>query len=199
MGTVHVLTVTRPFDRLAVAPFPPVSPDSQKLSSIAAVAFVVLAGIWAWWWIAMAPPPAKSPGERDIIPPSLAAPASAEAPGARAMANYAAPGASDLDDMRLLARCAAVFLNELGPTMPLSLKDNQEWGQALRGELKGTTRWLADGPPVFSNEGKLVDRHGTPVRCVAVGDKAWEFRSAGPDKVLFTGDDAVGAVGHSNE
>lgn len=168
--------------------------DSQKMSSFAAVAFVMLAGIWAWWWVVKAPPPPQStPEPQDIIPPSLVAPERVNAPGAGQVSTYAAPGGSDLEDMRMLARCAASYLNQLGYMIPWPLKDNEEWGMALRGELKGTMRWLAPGPPIFSKEGKIIDRHGTPVQCLNVGARSWEFRSAGPDKTLFTGDDAVSA------
>ena len=49
--------------------------------------------------------------------------------------------------------------------------------------------------PVFSADGRMRDRWGTPYHLHAKGRGAYEVRSAGPDKRLFTPDDVVGRPG----
>ena len=172
---------------------------------VACAVFVFLAVLvmrWRGWMFpapAAAPPP---PPAVDVVPPgiivseeSIPTGVEAVAPGSRDLAGYAAPGGSDPEDMRMLAGSASAFLAIHRQAADRPLSANEEWSAALRGQRPGTTRWLEDGPPVFSADGKIIDRHGTPVHFHALGRKAWEFRSAGPDKLLFTDDDAVSAIG----
>lgn len=169
--------------------------------------FLLLAGLGSWWWIRQAPPPAKSPEPEDIIPPSIviteeslpAAAASGPAPGMRDIAGYAAPGGSDQTDVSLLARSAAAFLTLNKQAIERPLSANEEWSAALRGQRPGTARWFEDAAPVFDASGVIVDRHGTPVHFHAMGNQSWEIRSAGPDRRLYTKDDAVTAIGREKK
>lgn len=115
------------------------------------------------------------------------------------IAAYAGAGGTDIEDMQLLARCAAAFLTIHKQAIDRPLSANGEWSAALRGQRPGTTRWFEDTAPLFSADGAIIDRHGTPVHFHALGRKSWEFRSAGPDKNLFTDDDAVSAVGQEKK
>ena len=168
------------------------------------VLLVVLALRWRVWTITDPQSPALEPAAMEIVPPgiivseeSIPTGVGGGAPGNRDLAGYAAPGGTDLEDMRMLAGCASAFLTIHKQAAERPLSANEEWSAALRGQRHGTSRWLEDGPPVFSTDGKIIDRHGTPVHFHALGAKAWELRSAGPDKLLFTDDDAVGSIGEA--
>lgn len=177
-------------------------PPPWPLVAVAVIVF--LAVLLARWrgWIFPSPPP-SSPEVVESVPPSITVMEESipsgigggGSPGMRDLAGYAAPGGTDLEDMRMLARCVSAFLTIHKQAGERPLSANGEWSAALRGQRPGTTRWLDEGPPVFSADGKIIDRHGTPVHFHALGHKAWEFRSAGPDKILFTDDDALGSIG----
>lgn len=49
--------------------------------------------------------------------------------------------------------------------------------------------------PVFSPDGRMRDRWGTPYHLHGKGRGAYEVRSSGPDKRLFTPDDVIGRPG----
>ena len=181
---------------------PPQPPPRILVIGAVVVLLAVLAARWRGWLFPDPEPPAPMPEVMAIVPPgiivseeSIPTGIGGGAPGNRDLAGYAAPGGSDLEDMRLLANSALAFLTIHKQAGERPLSANQEWSAALRGQRPGTTRWLDDGPPIFSTEGRIIDRHGTPVHFHALGHKAWEFRSAGPDKLLFTDDDAVSAIG----
>jgi hypothetical protein len=167
------------------------------------VLFAVLAVRWRVWIFPDPQPLAPEPEATEIVPPgiivseeSIPSGGGKGAPGKSDLAGYAAPGGTDTADMSMLAGSASAFLTIHKQAAERPLSANEEWSAALRGQRPGTTRWLDDGPPVFSTDGKIIDRHGTPVHFHALGHKAWEFRSAGPDKLLFTDDDAVSAIGN---
>ena len=167
------------------------------------VMLVVFAVRWTGWIFPAPPPSLPAPPAGDIIPPSIivteeSTPSGAgreAAPGMRDLAGYAQPGGNDSDDMRMLAHTIGAFLtiNKQAAERPLSA--NEEWSASLRGQRPNTFRWFEDSSPVFSPVGKLVDRHGTPLHFHALGGGAWEIRSAGLDRKLFTDDDAIGSVG----
>ena len=61
----------------------------------------------------------------------------------------------------------------------------------MKGANANRQVFVAEGHPVFSAEGLLLDRWGTPL---VVHPEAWrqlELRSAGPDKTAYTEDDLV--------
>jgi hypothetical protein len=68
---------------------------------------------------------------------------------------------------------------------------NAEIMKALMGENKKGARF---GPPEgqqLNGDGELVDRWGTPYFFHQLSKTEMEIRSAGPDRVMWTGDDQV--------
>ena len=66
---------------------------------------------------------------------------------------------------------------------------NEDLAAALRGENANRQAFLPAGHRAFDSSGRLVDRWGTPVFVHPLAAREIEFRSAGPDRKLFTGDD----------
>jgi hypothetical protein len=65
---------------------------------------------------------------------------------------------------------------------------NEDIVAALLGENEKRSAYLPKNIPVIE-DGKLVDRWGTPYWFHPVSGREMEIRSAGPDRELFTGDD----------
>jgi hypothetical protein len=164
---------------------------------------LALAALCLRWWNHRAPPPAPAPPPAaDIIPPSIIVTeqslppprAGGGSPGMHDIAGYAAPERGDHDDVKLLANSLTSFLaiHKQAGGRPLSA--NGEWSAALRGLRPGSTRWFDDSAPLFAADGRVIDRHGSPLHFHALGGMVWEIRSAGPDRRLFTDDDAVAKI-----
>ncbi len=69
--------------------------------------------------------------------------------------------------------------------------DDKDLARALTGRNPMHQVFLPPGHPALSPDGHLRDRWGTPYFLHARGNGAFEIRSAGPDKQLFTDDDVV--------
>ena len=68
---------------------------------------------------------------------------------------------------------------------------NADLAAALRGENPNRTVFVPLGHAIFSPEGLLLDRWGTPVIVHPEGWRRIELRSAGPDKTPYTEDDLI--------
>lgn len=68
---------------------------------------------------------------------------------------------------------------------------NADLAAALRGENPNRTVFVPLGHAIFSPEGLLLDRWGTPVIVHPEGWRRIELRSAGPDKGPYTADDLI--------
>jgi hypothetical protein len=69
------------------------------------------------------------------------------------------------------------------------LSANEDWADLLRGRNAANERFLPDTHPALNAQGQLVDRWQSPLFFHAVGGGRYEFRSAGPDRKLWTPDD----------
>lgn len=67
--------------------------------------------------------------------------------------------------------------------------ENDEITAQLRGRNSKHLAFIAPDHPAINEEGQLLDRWGTPYHFHPVSREELEFRSAGPDRKLFTGDD----------
>jgi hypothetical protein len=93
---------------------------------------------------------------------------------------------ADLENIRLMFRDYRARLGE----NPVG--SNAEIMRALMG---GNTAQVRLGPPEgqsLNNQGELVDRWGTPYFFHQLSKNEMEVRSAGPDRIMWTGDDLVG-------
>jgi hypothetical protein len=68
---------------------------------------------------------------------------------------------------------------------------NADLAAALKGENPNREVFLTADHPVFSKDGLLIDRWGTPLVVHPQGWRQIELRTAGPDKKPYTEDDLV--------
>ena len=93
------------------------------------------------------------------------------------------------DDLEILEELFAAFQRFVGSVPEGGLND-----EIVAGLLGGNEKklvFLRNGHPKLNEQGELLDRFGTPYYFHPLSSDEIEIRSAGPDGLLFTEDDAV--------
>jgi hypothetical protein len=128
------------------------------------------------------------------------APATASAQGAGA-ASAAVEGRSELAnglnspagdvraDLRIVDQIFAAYRSALHMGNPIG--ENREITATLKGRNKLGFEFLPADNPAINSKGELCDRWGTPYFFHQMSGEKMEIRSAGPDRTLWTADDAV--------
>lgn len=100
-----------------------------------------------------------------------------------------APGRDVQSDLRIVNE---LFLAYRGATHQLDpVGENAEITAALRGRNKLGFAFIPADCAAVNAKGELCDRWGTPFFFHALAGDRMEVRSAGPDRVMWTADDAV--------
>ena len=166
--------------------------------------FLVVCGLWLWFSNTPQSSPSQ-PEDPKNMPDRLASgvvvsemtytrpanPETRQFPGDQDLAGFGSPNQSPKQDLEQLSRSLQNFLllHKSAADRPLSA--NEEWARALRGVRPGTNPWISPSHPLFSADGRLCDRHGTPLVFHALGKSRWQIRSAGQDQIPWTPDDMV--------
>lgn len=116
-----------------------------------------------------------------------------EAPSALASGLNAPTGTIERDLLIVDSVLEAFRTNFPGDGNPVG--ENHEITAALAGRNSHGLQLIPRRHPAINNRGELVDRWGTPFFFHQMSGDTMEIRSAGPDKVLHTADDAVLAPG----
>ncbi len=121
------------------------------------------------------------------------APAVLENPTAseRLLERYADPATPPLDDLRKIHRVVIGYFSLIKNAIRFPIGGNEDFAAALRGENPNGQVFVRSGNPVFSADGLLIDRWGSPLIVHALAWQQLELRSAGPDRVPYTADDLV--------
>jgi hypothetical protein len=120
--------------------------------------------------------------------------------GERLLEGYADPATPPIEDLRKLHRVLTGYFSVIKDASRNPIGGNADLAAALRGENPNRTVFVHPGHAVFSPDGLLRDRWDSPVIVHPEGWRRIELRSAGPDKMPFTGDDLVlGPAGHRVE
>ena len=120
-------------------------------------------------------------------PPPSAAPTAAEA----LLVGYGDPATPPIEDLRKIQRVATGYFSLIKDARRFPIGGNEDFSAALRGENPNREVFIREGNPVFSSQGLLLDRWGSPM---IVHPEAWrelELRSAGPDRIPYNGDDLI--------
>ncbi|HUG12632.1 MAG TPA: hypothetical protein VMM36_16570 [Opitutaceae bacterium] len=125
-------------------------------------------------------------------PASRPAP-SREAPSALAAGLNAPDGTVERDLLIVDSVFEAFRTNFPGGGNPVG--ENNEITAVLTGRNSLGLQLIPRGHPAINHRGELVDRWGTPFFFHQLSGDAMDIRSAGPDKVMHTDDDAVLAQG----
>ena len=127
--------------------------------------------------------PAQSQVQPELPPPPTAAEA--------LLAGYGDPATPPIEDLRKVQRVATGYFSVVKDSQRFPIGGNADFSAALRGENPNREVFIRPGNPIFSEQGLLLDRWGTPL---VVHPEAWrelELRSAGPDRVSYNEDDLI--------
>jgi len=130
------------------------------------------------------PPPAAARPQPAPAPPAPAAEAPSEL-----TRGLNAPNTDVAADLRLVNQLFLAYRSATHGLDPVG--ENAEVTAALRGKNRLGFAFIPAGCPAVNARGELCDRWGTPYFFHALAGNRMEIRSAGPDRVMWTADDAV--------
>lgn len=125
-------------------------------------------------------------------PPKPAATPAASAINLLPLAEEAArlndPTTTVQDDLGILDLLLGGYHGQYGEN---PVGENDEITAALTGRNLRALAWLPPGGPFLDPQGRLIDRWGTPYFFHAESGDHMQIRSAGPDRKMWTADDAT--------
>ena len=107
------------------------------------------------------------------------------------LASYADPATPPIEDLRKIHRVASGYFSVVKDAQRFPIGGNADLSAALRGENPNREVFVHTGNSVFSSEGLLVDRWGSPMIVHPEAWRAIQLRSAGPDRISYNADDLV--------
>ncbi|HYF35266.1 MAG TPA: hypothetical protein VD994_08270 [Prosthecobacter sp.] len=149
--------------------------------------------------------PTPPAGDAEITAPKTAPPVASSSPGAGLAASQTeaarrgspvaaklnAPESSPEQDLVILRDLTSQYLTALQRRAGPPIGDDADLVRALTGRNPLRLTVIPPDHPAITPEGRLLDRWGTPYHVHARSAQSFEFRSAGPDRKLFTTDDLV--------
>jgi hypothetical protein len=149
----------------------------------------VIAALIVWFVSREAPP---HPVEQAGAPERTSATTSSPTTAAESLlTGYADPETPPIEDLKKIHRVVTGYFSVVKDSARYPIGGNADLAAALRGENPNREVYVRADHPLFSAEGLVIDRWGSPL---VVHPEAWkqlELRSAGPDKAPFTEDDLV--------
>lgn len=103
--------------------------------------------------------------------------------------HFQSPGVPPEDDIRQLDELWRQFHQLVSPASHRPILENRDLVRIWSGVNKGRIRLIPEN--LVSPGGELLDRWGVPYHIHQMSSENIDFRSAGPDRVLFTADDLV--------
>ncbi len=135
--------------------------------------------------VAVAAVSTNPPGGSPAVPPGQTQPLI----GQTILRDYANPRTTPQNDLTLLAHLMDNFSLLVKSSADRPMSANEDWAAAFRGLNSAHERFLPDTHIALNAQGQIVDRWGTPLFFHALGNRRFDLRSAGPDKILWTDDD----------
>ena len=160
----------------------------RRLFSIAGLMLVfVMVGMLAWVSNQLNGVKKSKLAQSQMQPSRPQSPTASEA----LLTGYGDPASPPIEDLRKIQHVAVGYFSLVKDAQHFPIGGNEDFSAALRGENPNREVFIRAGHPVFSREGILIDRWGSPL---IVHPQAWrelELRSAGPDRIPYTGDDLI--------
>lgn len=161
------------------------------------LALIVVAVATCFWWLVRPKPAAAIPepvataaapssGHKSITP-SLRPNAAGQALAEQLNLPDGDPAQDVITLHRILQQYQRALHNRQGPP----IGDDIDLARALKGRNPMKRAFIPATHPALSNDGHILDRWGTPYHLHPRGNGAFEVRSAGPDRKLYTEDDLV--------
>ncbi|RYD22818.1 MAG: hypothetical protein EOP88_06610 [Verrucomicrobiaceae bacterium] len=136
----------------------------------------------------VAPVPEPAPSQSQEVPPAVSQTPTASA---ALLEGYGDPATPPIEDLRKIQHVAVGYFSVVKDSQRFPIGGNADFAAALRGENPNREVFLPASHRLFSADGLILDRWGTPL---IVHPQAWrqlELRSAGPDRIPHNDDDLV--------
>lgn len=166
----------------------------------------ILAALMDVWWMAARKPvvavssvpqgavvsasPSAS-ASAAILPTGAARSGSTPPLPAQGLADELNAGGDPARDVVILHRLLTLYQRALHGRQGSPVGDDSDLARVLKGGNPMKQVFIPAGHPALAADGHLVDRWGTPYQVHPRGREAFEVRSAGPDRQMFTADDLV--------
>ena len=111
--------------------------------------------------------------------------------GSPLAANLNAPKGTPQQDVDTLHELVLQYQHNMRHRNALPIGDDSDLVRALTGRNPLGFVVIPPNHPAISDEGRLLDRWGTPYFVHPISAATIDIRSAGPDKKMFTADDLV--------
>ena len=154
------------------------------LTGVIVLLAYLFVGPGSWRGDAPAGPVSRPPAVPPAAPPVPTA-------GEALLEDYGNPLTPPIEDLRKIHRVATGYYTIVKDSHRFPIGGNEDLSAALRGENANRMVFVRAGHRVFSPDGLLIDRWGSPV---IVHPEAWrelELRSAGPDRIPYNADDLI--------
>ena len=151
---------------------------------------ITLVGIFIWGDTEDASTRASSPEPQVTSrppPPAPAPPTASES----LLAGFGDPATEPIDDLRKIHHVIGGYFSVIKDSSRNPIGGNADLAAALKGENPNREKFLRADHPIFSADGLLIDRWGTPLVVHPEGWRQIGLRSAGPDKKPYTEDDLI--------
>ncbi len=160
----------------------------QRLFSIAGLILVfVMVGMLAWVSNQLDGVKKSKLAQSQIRPSRPQSPTVSES----LLTGYGDPSAPPIEDLRKIQHVAVGYFSLIKDASHFPIGGNEDFSAALRGENPNREIFIRAEHPVFSRDGLLLDRWGSPL---IVHPQAWrelELRSAGADRLPYSSDDLI--------
>jgi hypothetical protein len=144
------------------------------------------------WWLGRPAVPSKSKPKTEV-PATLVLPSAppSATQGSPLAARIHAANGSGQEDVEVLHEVLTQYLTAMQNRPGPPIGDDQDLARVLKGRNPLRRPVVAASHPMFSADGRLRDRWGSPYHIHAISTRRYEIRSAGPDRELFTADDLL--------
>ncbi len=136
----------------------------------------------------------KAPLKSKVPPVTVRAkpiPARPPTAGESLLEGYGDPASPPLEDLKKIHRVGVGYFSVIKESGRFPIGCNADFSAALQGVNPNREVFVPRGHRVFSADGILLDRWGSPL---IVHPEAWrelELRSAGPDRIPYNDDDLI--------
>ena len=163
----------------------------RRLISIAGLILIfVMVGMLAWVSnqldVVKKRLPAKS-AQSKVPPPVPLVPTASES----LLTGYGDPATPPIEDLRKIHRVVTGYFSVVKDSQRFPIGGNEDLSASLRGENPNREVFVRASHTVYSKEGLLIDRWGSPLIVHPEAWRALELRSAGPDRIPHNPDDLI--------
>jgi hypothetical protein len=107
------------------------------------------------------------------------------------LAGYGDLETPPIEDLRKIHRVTMGYFSLIKDSGRFAIGGNADFSAALQGENPNRQVFIHRDHPIFSAEGLLLDRWGSPLVVHPEGWRQLELRSSGPDRIAHTEDDII--------